>query len=118
LFLNDPRARSPSLIRFPHARRWCAAAARSAANADDHIGDLRRRYLSGGIRALTSDGYRKAIAVIRETPINESDAAMRLARAEAIGYQKGLRISACMIAAPVGAIIGLALGLVAWVVGL
>jgi len=66
----------------------------------------------------TSDGYRKAIAVIRETPINESDAAMRRARAEAIGYQKGLRISACMIAAPVGAIIGLALGLVAWVVGL
>jgi hypothetical protein len=62
----------------------------------------------------TSDSYRQAVALIRDTPIDETNPAERRARAEAIGRQQGLRLGACMVAAVIGAIVGSLLGLVAW----
>ena len=62
----------------------------------------------------TSYNYRIAVAQIANIQIDESDAHARKARSHAVGYQRGLVLSACLVMGGIGAFVGVVLGLACW----
>jgi hypothetical protein len=62
----------------------------------------------------TSDGYRAAVATIRETAIDETNPRARQARGYAIGRQRGLRLAGCLVMGGIGAIVGGTFGILVW----
>jgi hypothetical protein len=64
----------------------------------------------------TSESTRRSVAIIKGVEIDESDPVARRARAEALGYNRGLRLSGCIVFGAIGAALGAVIGIIMLVV--